>query len=133
MSFNELAVDLTCDPEHFQPISSEADWDPERDVPGYLHPSHKTQQHAPGPETPFQVHGGMLKMARVMGGIGKPVHMAVRNALRRNKDYGDIFDSFSEKISKLRRISVVRAQSWRRNSWTPCIGKGDLCGFRRCH
>ncbi|KAH9946602.1 alpha/beta-hydrolase [Amylocystis lapponica] len=33
------------------------------------------------------VHGGMLKMAREMGGPGKPVHVAVRDALRRNHGY----------------------------------------------
>ncbi|EIM85476.1 alpha/beta-hydrolase [Stereum hirsutum FP-91666 SS1] len=32
----------------------------------------------------YQVHGGMLRMARAMGGKGKPVHVAVREALRRN-------------------------------------------------
>lgn len=33
------------------------------------------------------VHGGMLKMARAMGGVGKPVHVVVRDALRKNKGY----------------------------------------------
>ncbi|KAI0829253.1 alpha/beta-hydrolase [Trametes gibbosa] len=35
----------------------------------------------------YIVHGGMLKMARAMGGPGKPVHVAVRDALKRNKGY----------------------------------------------
>lgn len=34
------------------------------------------------------VHGGMLKLAQVMGGNGQPVHAAVRAALRRNRGYG---------------------------------------------
>ncbi|KAI0637616.1 alpha/beta-hydrolase [Trametes polyzona] len=35
----------------------------------------------------YIVHGGMLKMARAMGCPGKPVHVAVRDALKRNKGY----------------------------------------------
>jgi hypothetical protein len=31
----------------------------------------------------------MLRMARVMGEIGKPVHVAVMDALTRNAGYGD--------------------------------------------
>lgn len=38
-------------------------------------------------DTVHIVHGGMLKMARAMGGVGKPVHVAVRDALRKNKGY----------------------------------------------
>lgn len=37
--------------------------------------------------TTHLVHGGMLKMARAMGAPGKPVHVAVRDALRRNRGY----------------------------------------------
>ncbi|KAH9921553.1 alpha/beta-hydrolase [Epithele typhae] len=33
------------------------------------------------------VHGGMIRMTRAMGSPGKPVHVAVREALRRNKGY----------------------------------------------
>lgn len=36
----------------------------------------------------YAVHGGMLRMARVMGEEGKPVHTAVRDALRKNPRYG---------------------------------------------
>lgn len=36
---------------------------------------------------PHMVHGGMLKLARAMGAPGKPVHVVVRNSLRRNKGY----------------------------------------------
>ena len=44
----------------------------------------------PGPVT-YDVHGGMLKMARVMGDKGKPLHKAVRDALRKNRGYGRVF------------------------------------------
>lgn len=37
--------------------------------------------------TTYLVHGGMLKMARAMGAPGKPVHIAVRDALKRNRGY----------------------------------------------
>ncbi|KAI0643609.1 alpha/beta-hydrolase [Trametes meyenii] len=35
----------------------------------------------------YIVHGGMLKMARAMGSPGKPVHISVRDALKKNKGY----------------------------------------------
>ncbi|KAI0352780.1 alpha/beta-hydrolase [Trametes cingulata] len=35
----------------------------------------------------YIVHGGMLRMTRAMGAPGKPVHVAVRDALRKNKGY----------------------------------------------
>ncbi|KAI9063504.1 alpha/beta-hydrolase [Trametes sanguinea] len=41
------------------------------------------------------VHGGMLKMARAMGAPGNPVHVAVRNALRRNKGYSLVMSGHS--------------------------------------
>ncbi len=40
-----------------------------------------------GEEGAYIAHGGMLRMTRAMGGPGKPVHVAVRDALRRNKGY----------------------------------------------
>ncbi|EJF63129.1 alpha/beta-hydrolase [Dichomitus squalens] len=40
-----------------------------------------------GDDTVYIVHGGMLRMTRAMGGPGKPVHYAVRDALRKNKGY----------------------------------------------
>ncbi|GBE78954.1 alpha/beta-hydrolase [Sparassis crispa] len=47
------------------------------------------QEDDPVNETEAQhlVHGGMLKMARAMGGRRKPVHVAVRDALQRNRGY----------------------------------------------
>jgi hypothetical protein len=36
----------------------------------------------------YHVHGGMLKMAKAMGDIGKPVHLAVLEALHHNPDFG---------------------------------------------
>ncbi|EPQ59724.1 alpha/beta-hydrolase [Gloeophyllum trabeum ATCC 11539] len=107
MSLNELAVDLTCDPEEFEPASSarDGDIDEESDIPGafpvdaqmqmQMHPllaQHRRQRTASTTSTlggprKYQVHGGMLRMARVMGGKGKPVHVAVKDALKRNPGY----------------------------------------------
>ncbi|KAH7888135.1 hypothetical protein F5I97DRAFT_1828981 [Phlebopus sp. FC_14] len=96
MSLNELAVDLTCDPVEFEPASSvpgEERLYPDDMVPfpgsgkeqNCIRPSRfsvSTEKH-PG----YRVHGGMLRMARVMGEIGKPVHLAVMDALKRNPEY----------------------------------------------
>lgn len=103
MSLNELAVDLTCVPVEFIPewtVSGEDKYHPD------THNSNddKVPSVNPGrPQLPrrpslrsypsldrrprYLVHGGMLRMARVMGEIGKPVHRAVANALSRNPDY----------------------------------------------
>jgi hypothetical protein len=42
-----------------------------------------------GDATTYQVHGGMLRLARAMGSKGKPVHEAVSTALSRNRGYGE--------------------------------------------
>jgi sn1-specific diacylglycerol lipase len=86
-SINELAVDLTCDPVHFSPATSEQEWHPNEDVPGHLFADE--EPHPPkSPTDDYQVHSGMLKLARVMGERGKPLHSAIRNALKRNPGYG---------------------------------------------
>lgn len=107
MSLNEIAADLTCEPEWFQPAetSSPAEQE-EADVyhgmPGSLRfPSmasprprsqgqgHSKRRAASVDSTPrYHVHGGMLRMARLMGGIGKPVQLAVQKALHSNPDFG---------------------------------------------
>jgi sn1-specific diacylglycerol lipase len=93
MSLNEIAVDLTCDPETFQPASTppptEQDDHP---VPAqFVFPSisekeTKVDEATGQPE--YHVHGGMLKMAKLMGDVGKPVQSAVSDALHSNPDYG---------------------------------------------
>ena len=68
MSLNEIAVDLTCQPEPFEPPT----------VPGTDAPA-------------YHVHGGILRMARAMGDAGKPVQLAVQEALHNNPDFGKAF------------------------------------------
>ncbi|KAI5119748.1 hypothetical protein M0805_004080 [Coniferiporia weirii] len=105
MSVNELAVDLTCDPAPFAPARSdgfpdgegEGDSEPIVDMPGSLPffsdsppPSLKCKRESEDSEEEgetYDVHGGILRMSRVMGAKGKPLHLAVRRALYRNKGY----------------------------------------------
>ncbi|GJE84830.1 lipase family protein [Phanerochaete sordida] len=112
MSLNELAVDLTCDPAEFtirRPKSKAREsmdeqevldnFDEELDtIPGSFPidlstpPPSPSKKRAAGPRSPtehdtYEVHGGMLKMARAMGGRGKPVHAAVKHALKQNEGY----------------------------------------------
>lgn len=110
MSLNELAVDLTCDPAPFRvartPLPDEEEHEEDEEeytMPGSLPfppmepppPVHPPLQSWPSTASMaseadgvYIVHGGMLRMARVMGEKGKPVHRAVRHALKRNKGYG---------------------------------------------
>lgn len=114
MSLNELAVDLTCDPADFRlhtmypkhPRSPAEDdeldaFDEElENIPGSfpmdistplvtLPLTRTVSRGSTSSEDDgiYQVHGGILKMARVMGSRGKPVHIAVKRALRRNEGY----------------------------------------------
>lgn len=119
MSLNELAVDLTCDPADFHlhhsapPRDNEtADEEAELDafeeqlenMPGAFPMDLSTPSEVPPLERAqspcsasseddgtYQVHGGMLKMAKTMGSRGKPVHIIVRHALKRNEGYSKIF------------------------------------------
>jgi len=97
MSLNEIAVDLTCEPDSFQPASTQP-------LPSSSDESDDEESHIPGTfsfpsisrndgteddgDSQYQVHGGILKLARAMGEIGKPVHLAVLEALYNNPDYG---------------------------------------------
>lgn len=121
MSLNEMAVDLTCDPEDFSPATTHASDDdeyPELDVsplPGRFVfppaplPKPKPNNISPADSipnpnstgglpssnadsTPFprhHVHSGMLRMARAMGDVGRPVQLAVKEALFNNLGYGE--------------------------------------------
>ncbi|KAF8871434.1 hypothetical protein CPB85DRAFT_1445570 [Mucidula mucida] len=83
MSLNEIAVDLTCDPVDFQPARPSLP--EETPVPGqFAFPTeHPVEEDAPK----YQVHGGILQMAKAMGDIGRPVQIAVQEALHKNPDY----------------------------------------------
>ena len=115
MSLNDLAVDLTCEPQEidlscgpqadpppFLGDDLHPDDHPSIDVedifgsipgsyPGFLdntvsEPSSSTSQFSVNGDT-YHVHGGIYKMAMEMGSIGRPVWLVVNDALRRNTTY----------------------------------------------
>jgi len=95
MSLNEIAVDLTCDAETFQPASTPPTEQDEHPFPGQFAFPNISEKVIIEDETTdkpsYHVHGGMLKMAKLMGDAGKPVHSAVLDALHHNPDYGLFF------------------------------------------
>lgn len=120
MSLNELAVDLTCEPVDFEPAvmedeSSEqlptaSSW-----MSGIPFPSPSSFSRFPrksfsSTTTPlYHVHGGMLKMARIMGEVGKPVHIAVQKALSYNPEYELVLCGHSLGAGVAAMLSLVRS------------------------
>lgn len=101
MSLNEIAVDLTCEPEEFEPAStSSATEEEDQPLPGQfsfpttnaLPRRFRGQSFSSTTQPRYHVHSGMLRMARAMGDVGKPVQLAVHEALHRNPDYGELTD-----------------------------------------
>ncbi|KAG5642612.1 hypothetical protein DXG03_002482 [Asterophora parasitica] len=91
MSLNEIAADLTCEAEDFEPATttplSEEEQHP---VPGQFASPSMSQPHSSASSTAsphYHVHSGMFRMACAMGDIGKPVQLAVQEALHSNPDY----------------------------------------------
>ncbi|KAF5372043.1 hypothetical protein D9615_008070 [Tricholomella constricta] len=92
MSLNEIAADLTCDAEEFEPATTTLSEEEQHFLPGqYVFPSMSQlppRSSASSTTSPrYHVHSGMLRMARAMGDIGKPVQLAVQEALHNNPDY----------------------------------------------
>ncbi len=88
MSLNEIAVDLTCDPEDFAPSRTTSSEEDETPIPGqFTFPTSSVEPPSPK----YQVHSGILRMAKAMGDVGKPVQIAVQEALHRNPGYGTPF------------------------------------------
>ena len=114
MTLNEVAVDLTCEPEEFEPAcwnDYNTDAEMARDSgthgaslqgsqqqPTLLVPSSQRTIRSSSfrsvtsfdeeEKHPYLVHGGILKMSLAMGGRGGPVFTAVNEALSRNQGYG---------------------------------------------
>lgn len=93
MSLNEIAADLTCDTEEFEPATT-MELEPETKLPGqFAFPTKAastsilsdSETNSP---VRYHVHSGMLRMARAMGDIGNPVQLAVQEALHANPEYG---------------------------------------------
>lgn len=92
MSLNELAVDLTCEPMEFNPAQTPSPMEEgSPGMPGYVQfPSSTARSTSSVAESPtYHVHGGMLRMSKVMGGVDKPLHRGVRDALRKHPRYGE--------------------------------------------
>ncbi|CAA7259566.1 unnamed protein product [Cyclocybe aegerita] len=92
MSLNEIAVDLTCQPETFQPASTppapHSDDEDYVSVPGqFSFPTIAEKEASDGGAPTYHVHGGMLRLAKAMGDVGKPVQLAVMEALHHNPDF----------------------------------------------
>ena len=120
MSLNEIAVDLTCDPEEFSPavtspIQNDDEYPNTDDSPlpgrfafptitsnsSSIHISNTNPTSTRNDRTPesiyppkYEVHGGMLRMAKAMGDIGRPVQVAVREALHHNLNYGMLLSTW---------------------------------------
>ena len=112
MSLNDLAVDLTCEPQEISlDRGAQADLlgdnlyrDHHSSIdiedilgsipgsyPGFLDntvsgPS-PSASHFSVSDNDYQVHGGIHKMAMEMGSIGRPVWLVVNDALRKNPSY----------------------------------------------
>ncbi|KAF9268403.1 alpha/beta-hydrolase [Marasmius fiardii PR-910] len=90
MSLNEIAVDLTCESEEFEPATTDTSEELEF-LPGqFVFPTKSRSRRSSNATLPagrYMVHSGMLRMARAMGEVGKPVHLAVHEALYRNPGY----------------------------------------------
>lgn len=97
MSLNEIAVDLTCEAEEFEPaVTTISEEDEGPSPPGqFIFPTSTPRpvfsDNASTISPRHHVHGGMLRMARAMGDVGKPVQLAVREALMANPGYGTKF------------------------------------------
>ena len=92
MSLNEIAVDLTCEAESFEPAQTPPmTEDDEHPIPGqFTFPSTPDISESKRKErvnSRYHVHGGMLRMARLMGDVGKPVQLAVLQALHNNPEF----------------------------------------------
>lgn len=87
---NEIAADLTCAPEEFEPATTDYSDMAQSPMPGkFEFPSQIPLSSASSTiNVSYHVHSGMLRMARAMGDVGKPVQLAVQTALHHNPDYG---------------------------------------------
>jgi sn1-specific diacylglycerol lipase len=99
MSLNEIAVDLTCEPEDFEPATTSTSEDEDTPVPGQFTfpsaPIHSPRETSSTVSPRYHVHSGMLRMARAMGDVGKPVQLAVHEALYNNPNYGECLVAFT--------------------------------------
>jgi sn1-specific diacylglycerol lipase len=110
MSLNELAVDLTCDPVEFEPAFTPP---PKavgpQNMPGALYTEAPEPRTRREPRVKYQVHGGMLRMSKLMGAHGRPVHVAIRDALKNNRGYDLVLCGHSLGAGVAALLGLVRA------------------------
>jgi len=97
MSLNEIAVDLTCRPEPFQPAQTDSfESVDEEAADSYVWRQSTSRRKSKMKKQPtYFVHSGMLRMAKAMGDIGKPVQLAVQEALYNNPGFGEFYNLIS--------------------------------------
>jgi len=113
MSLNEIAVDLTCHPEPFQPAQTDSfEFIDEEAADHHVwRQSTSRRKSRMKKQCTFFVHSGMLRMAKAMGDIGKPVQLAVREALYNNPGFGEFsFSGFWSSSEHLYRSGAMRTQ-----------------------
>lgn len=95
MSLNEIAVDLTCHPEPFQPAQTDSfEFFDEEEADPHVWRQYRSRRKSKAKEPlTYFVHSGMLRMAKAMGDIGKPVQLAVQEALYNNPGFGEVYFS----------------------------------------
>lgn len=96
MSLNEIAADLTCEAEEFEPATTPPiEPDSDAHVLGQFSfpaiPSIRLAQDSSTSSPRYHVHSGMLRLARAMGEVGKPVQVTVHEALHNNPGYGAVY------------------------------------------
>jgi hypothetical protein len=87
-------------------------------------PSVSLETEEDGP--PYEVHSGILQLARAMGSKGKPVHDAVSAALSNNRHYGKPPPTSSLMVLKSKsyfRACVMRSFTWCRCGDFACLGR----------
>lgn len=158
MSLNDLAVDLTCEPQEIgldhcmqadtQSLSpledcSQRDGSPSIDTESILesipgsYPGFLDNNAASGlsPSTfplptngdSYQVHGGIYKMAMEMGGIGRPVWLVVKDALKRNPSYDLVLCGHSLGAGLGTMLGLVRSSYIVKILWvTPVFRCGQI-------
>lgn len=132
MSLNELAVDLTCEPTEFEPATTSYGGTGDAESPNASSAHSRMPSHFPFPSGSFrrfprlsmsstsypryQAHSGMLKMARMMGDIGKPVHLAVKDALHNNPEYELVLSGHSLGAGVAALLGLVCHYNWHVNT-----------------
>lgn len=90
---------------------------------------------------PYEVHGGMLRLARAMGSKGKPVYEAVLAALSKNRRYGEkaltrevtfFYSTLFFRVSFVRALTGCRPGDFVCFGMPCCIGRVSFLKLTLC-